>query len=106
MMIAPYEHVSRLSETRPETTYEMTDFVREGERVLQSAYNPDGLNIGVNLGEAAGAGIEQHVHMHVLPRWRGDANFMTSVGNTRVIPETLEDTYAKIKEAFFPKRED
>jgi len=100
LMIAPYRHVSRLGETSVETTYEMADLAREAESLLQSAYNPDGLNIGVNLGEAAGAGIEQHVHMHVLPRWKGDANFMTSIGNTRIIPEALEQTYSKIKEGF------
>lgn len=73
---------------------------RAAEQIIESAYSPDGLNLGMNLGEAAGAGIEQHIHMHVLPRWKGDANFMTSVSETRIIPESLQDTYAKIKEAF------
>jgi len=100
LMIAPYQHAARLGEMPGETTHEMADLAREAESLLQIAYNPDGLNIGLNLGEAAGAGIEQHVHMHVLPRWKGDANFMTSIGNTRIIPETLEQTYSKIKEGF------
>jgi len=100
LMIAPYDHVSRLGETSKATTYEMTDFARIAEQILQTAYNPDGLNLGINLGEAAGAGIEQHVHMHVLPRWRGDANFMTTVGNTRVMPEGLEETYRKLRAGF------
>lgn len=73
---------------------------RRAEAILQNIYRPDGMNLGMNLGEAAGAGIEQHIHLHVLPRWMGDANFMTSVGHTRVIPELLTDTFAKIKEGF------
>jgi ATP adenylyltransferase len=100
LMIAPYAHVSRLYQVDELTTDEMMRLARRGEGVLEQAYKPEGLNLGMNLGEAAGAGIEQHIHMHVLPRWRGDANFMTSVANTRIIPETLEDTYAKIKRGF------
>ena len=100
LMIAPYDHVSRLVDTSKETTYEMADYARLAEQIVQAAYNPDGLNIGINLGEAAGAGIEQHVHMHVLPQWKGDANFMTSVANTRVLPESLEETYVKLKTGF------
>ncbi|HEY1948188.1 MAG TPA: HIT domain-containing protein [Bryobacteraceae bacterium] len=100
LMIAPYAHVSRLQQVDESTTDEMMRLARHGEGILEEAYKPEGLNMGLNLGEAAGAGIEQHIHMHVLPRWRGDANFMTSVANTRIIPEALEDTYAKIKRGF------
>ena len=100
LMIAPYRHVSRLTAVDEATTAEMMQLVRKAEAVLQSVYSPDGLNLGMNLGEAAGAGIEQHIHMHALPRWRGDANFMTSIGDTRIIPETLEDTYRKVREAW------
>jgi ATP adenylyltransferase len=100
LMIAPYAHVSRLSQVSEATTDEMMRLARYGEGVLEAAYKPEGLNLGMNLGEAAGAGIEQHIHMHVLPRWRGDANFMTSVANTRIIPEALGDTYVKIKRGF------
>jgi ATP adenylyltransferase len=78
----------------------MMRLARHSEEVLQGAYKPEGLNLGMNLGEAAGAGIEQHIHMHVLPRWRGDANFMTSVAHTRIIPEALADTYVKVKRGF------
>ncbi len=97
VMIAPYVHVSRLAQTNDATTAEMMRLTRRTEEILERVYRPDGLNLGMNLGEAAGAGIEQHIHMHVLPRWKGDANFMTSVGETRVIPEVLQDTYVKLK---------
>ncbi len=100
LMIAPYVHVARLGETSTATTAEIMDLTRHAEAVIENAYRPDGLNVGMNLGSAAGAGIEQHIHMHVLPRWSGDANFMTSVGNTRVIPELLTDTYAKLRDGF------
>jgi ATP adenylyltransferase len=100
VMVAPYVHVARLSEASEDTASEMMQLTRRAERVLQGAYHPNGLNLGMNLGEAAGAGIEQHIHMHVLPRWIGDANFMTSVGSTRIIPEALDDTYDKLRKGF------
>ena len=100
VMIAPYVHVSRLNQADSATAEELMQVTRRAERILEEAYRPEGLNLGMNLGRAAGAGIEQHIHMHVLPRWSGDANFMTSVSNTRVIPEALDDTYAKLKTAF------
>jgi ATP adenylyltransferase len=100
LMIAPYEHISRLAATGESTTEEMMRLARRAEQILEAVYHPDGLNLGMNLGEAAGAGIEQHIHLHMLPRWKGDANFMSTVGNTRIIPETLEDTYAKLKDKF------
>src|ERR1700761_2708886 len=93
LMIAPYLHASRLGQCSPEATEEMMNLVRQGERILEEVYRPGGINLGMNLGEAAGAGIEQHIHMHVLPRWEGDAKFMTSVGDTRIIPGALEDKY-------------
>jgi ATP adenylyltransferase len=100
LMIAPYEHVSRLAQASDPATEEIMRIARRAEQVLEEAYQPDGLNLGINLGEAAGAGIEQHIHMHILPRWKGDANFMTAVAGTRIIPEALEDTYAKLKGKF------
>ena len=100
VMIAPYAHVSRLTHTSEETSEEMMRLMRKAEQVIENVYRPNGLNLGMNLGEAAGAGIEQHIHMHVLPRWLGDANFMTSIGSTRIIPESLDDTYTKMKKAF------
>ena len=100
LMIAPYEHVSRLSQAAEEASEEMMRVARRAERILENVYRADGLNIGMNLGEAAGAGIEQHIHLHVLPRWTGDANFMTSVATTRVLPEGLDETFAKLRQAF------
>jgi ATP adenylyltransferase len=100
LMIAPYAHVSRLGHVDEATTGEIMHLARHAEQVLEAAYKPGGLNLGMNLGEAAGAGIEEHIHMHLLPRWRGDANFMTSVANTRIIPEALDDTYHKVKRGF------
>jgi len=96
LMVAPYVHVPRLAAAPEAAAAELMNLVRRAEVILEQVYRPDGLNIGMNLGEAAGAGIEQHIHMHVLPRWNGDANFMTSIGQTRIIPESLEETYAKI----------
>ena len=100
VMIAPYQHVSRLNELPEDATAEIMQLARAAEQVLQRVYVPDGLNLGLNLGEAAGAGIADHLHLHALPRWRGDANFMTSIGDTRVIPEMLNETYAKVRAGF------
>jgi ATP adenylyltransferase len=100
VMIAPYQHVSRLQQASEETAEEMMRIARRCERILEEIYSPDGLNIGMNLGAAAGAGIEQHIHLHVLPRWMGDANFMTTVGDTRVIAEELSVTFAKVSAGF------
>jgi len=100
LMIAPYEHAARLNQVDEAATDEIMRLARRAERILEDAYRPDGLNLGMNLGEAAGAGIERHIHMHVLPRWKGDANFMTTVGDTRIIPEALDDTYRKLRSGF------
>ncbi|MBV8895260.1 MAG: HIT domain-containing protein [Acidobacteriaceae bacterium] len=100
LMIAPNAHVSRLHQVSLHTLNEITRLAKTAEEVLEEAYHPDGMNLGMNLGSAAGAGIAEHIHMHMLPRWNGDANFMTSVGNTRIIPESLEETYSKIKQGF------
>ena len=100
LMIAPNRHVSRLLQVDQEVTDEMMRLARRAEGNLEAIYRPDGLNVGMNLGEAAGAGIEQHIHLHVLPRWKGDANFMTTVGGVRIMPEALGDTYRKLKSTF------
>jgi len=97
LMIAPYRHAARLNELDETTTAEMMQLARLAESVLENVYQPHGLNVGLNLGEAAGAGIEQHLHLHALPRWKGDANFMTSIAETRIVPELLEETYRKLR---------
>jgi ATP adenylyltransferase len=100
LMVAPYAHVASLAGVSPEGLAEMMELARTAERALEQVYHPDGLNLGMNLGKAAGAGVVGHVHMHVLPRWFADSNFMTVVGETRVIPEDLSVSYEKLKPYF------
>jgi ATP adenylyltransferase len=100
LMIAPYVHVAGLADADELTLAEMILLVRRAESALKKAYRPQGFNIGMNIGASAGAGVAGHIHMHVLPRWSGDANFMTTVGETRVLPEDLETTYEKLLDAF------
>jgi len=100
LMVAPYAHVASLAGVSPEGLAEMMELARHAEKALEQVYRPDGLNIGMNLGKAAGAGVAGHVHMHVLPRWFADSNFMTVVGETRVIPEDLSVTYQKLRPLF------
>jgi len=100
LMIAPNKHTSQLPGLDESAADEMWRLARSVESSFTEIYRPDGLNIGMNLGEAAGAGIVDHLHLHMLPRWKGDANFMTVIGGTRVMPELLEDTFAKLQAAF------
>jgi len=100
LMVAPYEHVATLAGAAVATAGEMMRIVRSAEKHLRNIYRPEGLNVGMNIGKAAGAGIADHIHMHVLPRWTADANFMTTVGETRIIPEELRVTYQKLSRAF------
>ena len=100
LMIAPYEHRPTLEDLPEATLHEMISLARESERHFRALYKPQGMNIGVNVGECAGAGVVGHIHMHVLPRWPADSNFMTTIGETRVLPETLESTYDKLLRAF------
>ncbi|HUQ95870.1 MAG TPA: HIT domain-containing protein [Bryobacteraceae bacterium] len=100
LMIVPYEHVSTLEDASPESTSEMMDLTRLASKHLRAVYRPGGLNIGMNIGECAGAGIAGHIHMHVLPRWTGDVSFVTAVGETRVLPEDLDATYEKLVRAW------
>ena len=99
VMIVPFAHLDELQKLAVEAAHEMIDLAQRMERVLRQVYKPEGINLGMNLGKAAGAGVAGHVHLHLLPRWAADANFMTVVGETRVLPETLETTYGKIKAA-------
>ena len=97
LMIVPYEHISLLSDAGKATTDEMMELTKHAQAAISETYAPDGINLGMNLGRAAGAGVDAHFHMHVLPRWVGDANFLTAIGQTRSIPESLETTYEKLK---------
>lgn len=99
-MIVPYDHIDSLQKLTPDTANEMMELTRRMEAVLRKLYNPDGINLGMNLGKAAGAGVAGHIHMHILPRWIADASFMTTVSETRVLPEDLETTWRRMKEAF------
>jgi ATP adenylyltransferase len=100
LMIAPYEHLATLEAAPEPLLQEMMQLARLAEIHLREVYRPHGFNLGLNLGESAGAGIPGHIHMHVLPRWSGDTNFMTTVSETRVLPENLDVTFAKLKKAF------
>ena len=95
-MIAPYQHTATLASLDTDVMSEMMELTRDLEAALKNAYQPQGYNFGMNLGRAAGAGIEDHLHLHVLPRWTGDANFMTTVGEARILPEDLPTTYEKL----------
>jgi len=100
IMVVPYKHVSCLSDLTAEEILDLFATVQLSERIIKKAFNPEGLNIGINIGKAAGAGIEEHLHVHLLPRWSGDTNFMTTVGGMRVIPEAFNQTYAKLKDLY------
>lgn len=97
LMIVPYAHVANLTKLPPETKLELMELSTKSIDWLKSAMNPEGFNLGINLGKIAGAGLEGHIHMHVVPRWNGDSNFMTTLGETRIISESLESCYQSIK---------
>jgi ATP adenylyltransferase len=98
-MIVPYAHLDELHKLPADAAQEMMALSQRMESVLRSLYRPDGINLGMNLGKAAGAGIAGHIHMHVLPRWIADANFISVIGETRVMPEALEVTWKRIRDA-------
>lgn len=100
LMIVPFEHTADFAALSPETSSEMMELAKRSQAILEETYRPHGFNLGMNLGQAAGAGVTDHLHLHVLPRWSGDANFMTTVGDTRVIPEDLRATYNKLRGQF------
>lgn len=100
LMIVPYLHTNELDAVAKEITDEMMDLTKRAQTALREVYSPSGFNMGMNLGSAAGAGIADHIHIHFLPRWSGDTNFMTTVGESRVIPEALEVTYKKLVNRF------
>jgi ATP adenylyltransferase len=100
VMVAPYEHASDLRDLPEAAARELMELTRRSLAAVGHIYKPDGFNLGMNLGTAAGAGFADHVHQHVVPRWKGDTNFMPVTGETLVLPETLPDSWAKLREAF------
>jgi ATP adenylyltransferase len=100
VMVVPFAHLDELQKLPEGTASEMMSLSQKIEGVLREVYSPDGINLGMNVGRAAGAGVAGHVHMHILPRWVGDTNFMTTVGESRVLPEALEETYKRLRRAF------
>jgi ATP adenylyltransferase len=100
LMIVPFEHLDRPHVAAEDSTNEMMALVRKAAAGIERVYAPDGVNLGMNLGKAAGAGVAEHYHMHVLPRWVGDVNFITAIGETRVMSETLQQTFEKLRGEF------
>ncbi|MBP7309955.1 MAG: HIT domain-containing protein [Candidatus Cloacimonetes bacterium] len=100
LMIVPFEHKSDISNLNPDTWMEMSELIRSTEMILKQAYHYEGLNIGLNLGCAAGAGIAEHLHVHLVPRWHGDSNFMSVVSGQRVIPESFESAWQRLQPLF------
>ena len=100
LMVAPYRHVASLEELTDTELYEHFEIVRRSIRVVRQVYSPDGFNIGINMGKDGGAGIVDHIHTHIVPRWQGDTNFMPVTADTKVVNEALAETYQKLKEKF------
>ena len=100
LMIVPYLHVARLSALPTDSLQEMVDLAARAEKVLEDVYRPEGINLGMNLGRCAGAGIANHLHLHLVPRWSADTNFMTVSGATRVLPEDLGETWRRLQGRF------
>jgi ATP adenylyltransferase len=100
VMIVPYAHLDQLQKLPAEAATEMMSLSQKMEGVLRAAYKPDGINLGMNIGAAAGAGVADHIHMHVLPRWIADSNFVTVLGETRILPEDLKVTWEKLRKCF------
>jgi ATP adenylyltransferase len=100
LMVAPNRHVGTLHASTPDELAELMRFTRHAEMALTEAYKPQGLNVGINLGRPAGAGIVDHLHIHLVPRWTGDTSFISVVGNTRVLPEELSQTAARLRPIF------
>ncbi len=99
LLVVPYLHCAELIELDTETLHEIMDLAATGMKALKKLYAPQGFNLGFNIGRVAGAGIAEHLHMHVIPRWMGDTNFMSTIGETRVLPEELPETYNRLVEA-------
>ena len=100
VMVVPYEHLDSLTKLSADAASEMMHLSQRLEGILRKLYKPDGINLGMNIGRSAGAGVAGHIHMHVLPRWTGDSSFITTVSETRVLPEALETTWERMREAW------
>jgi ATP adenylyltransferase len=100
LMVVPFAHQAHLEDLDPPTRAEMMELTTQCITVLRKVYHPEAFNIGANIGEAAGAGVKSHVHIHIVPRWNGDTNFMSTLGETRVLPEALERTYERVRDGF------
>ena len=100
LLIVPFEHVGLSDAASKETTDELMDLTKRSQTILREVYAPGGFNMGMNLGRSAGAGIVDHIHIHIMPRWTGDTNFMSTIGETRVIPEDLATTYQKLRNRY------
>ncbi len=100
LMVAPYDHVGRIQELPAETLAEMMSLAQTAMSRLEDVYEPHGYNVGFNQGRVAGAGVEHHIHLHVVPRWGGDTNFMPVIADTKVMPQTLEQSYEALRGAF------
>ena len=100
LMVAPYRHVANLEELTDEERHEHFSMVSRGVELLKETFNPTGFNIGMNIGRVSGAGIDDHIHTHIVPRWQGDTNFMPVIADVRVVPEALAETYDKLKGKF------
>jgi ATP adenylyltransferase len=100
VMVMPYAHLDRLAQLPTAATHELMDLAQRTEQVLEGLYHPQGFNFGLNLGRAGGAGVAGHLHMHAMPRWLGDTNFMTTIAETRILPEDLQTTWKRMRAAF------
>lgn len=97
LMVVPHPHIGKLEDLSPEAGHELWDLTDLAARTLKRTLHPQGFNVGMNVGDAAGAGIGDHLHMHIVPRWNGDTNYMTTVADTRVVPQSLEESYEQLK---------
>ncbi len=100
MLVVPYQHVAEIGDVPQETLADLMVTAQQAVAALQTVYHPEGFNMGINLGSSAGAGIAEHLHMHIVPRWPGDTNYMTVIGQTRIIPDLLTDTYHQLRDAW------
>ena len=100
LMVAPYRHIANLEELTGGELHEHFKIVCRSIKILRRAFNPTGFNVGINMGKASGAGIDDHIHTHIVPRWQGDTNFMPVISDVRIVPEVLAETYEKLRDKF------